>query len=463
MKKQYSMIFLALLAISAAHAQTLPADVPRLLQEADGYYYGINKPFNPGKAFALYQSCANAGDARAMYALGVQYSKGAGVAVNYQLAMQWLQQAVQKGNAKACYQLAMLYKKGRGTSQNFEKAYQLFAKGAELKDEDSRYMQAYMMYKGLGCAQNYKQAYELFYEGAQKDNAACMYYTGLCLRNGYGISRNTGEAHRWLERSADMGYEQSREELKITQPENYLAVNATTDVQYIDNASAYKRIKHNATPEDLSGTFTGTATRYDWSGQYIISQTPVSLSLTKTDNRFDGTWEENGATIPVHAVLTDKGLMFYNSLYSKTDHYSGGKPMQWEIRKGQIEIVKLRDSVYLTGNLQMYSPLHQEPGKPFTIKIAKWTPVHTEISSVNLNAFPAPFYKNFQVSFDLSETSRVNIKIVNTNGQTVYNDNTETLMPGKYTRSITLPVPNGVYMLSLIHNNQNNTIKIIKQ
>ncbi|MBO9203832.1 MULTISPECIES: T9SS type A sorting domain-containing protein [Niastella] len=465
MKKQYVTAFTALAAMFCANAQTQPADVGKLVNDADGYYYGLGKPFNPQKSFALYQQGAAAGNAKAMYGLGVQYSKGIGTTQDAAKALQWFQQAAESGYPKAWYYLGMMYKRGTGTKQDYEKAYRLFEKGAAQNDNKALAMKAYMLFKGLSCQQNYRQAYEIFLASAQKGHPASMYYVGLCLRNGYGVERNIDEARRWLVLSAEKGEGQSTGELALAQPENYLQQSSDGNKLLIDPLSKYVRVMHNAAAADMNGTFKGTAFKYDWSGRYIINQTPITLTLTPTENGFEGTWEEEDNSFPVTAMLTDKGLTFMNSTYSKVDHYSGGKPMNWELREGQIQVVKNADSILLAGNLQMYSPERKEPGKPFFIKIAKGSSDKALMVTqpVNLQAFPTPFTNSVRFSFELQQRMPVSILVVSMDGKTVYSETSETLMPGKYVRDVNLQVPAGVYMLSLKHGSQTSAVKIIRQ
>lgn len=83
-----------------------------------------------GKAFQLYKSLAEQGDADSEYTLGTLYLEGQGVEKNEGEAVKWIQKATLDGSADAQYHLGLMYKLGAAglprdrakAKENFEKA-----------------------------------------------------------------------------------------------------------------------------------------------------------------------------------------------------------------------------------------------------------------------------------------------------------------------------------------------------
>jgi uncharacterized protein len=63
-----------------------------------------------------------------MNSIGVMYQKGQGVAVDYQEAMRWFQQAAAGGNGTAMYNIGVAYQKGMGVQRDPDEAAKWFAK-----------------------------------------------------------------------------------------------------------------------------------------------------------------------------------------------------------------------------------------------------------------------------------------------------------------------------------------------
>ena len=66
------------------------------------------------KAYQLWRSLADKGDAGAMFDLGVLYWEGQGVPRNYSIAVKWWQRAAEQGSYKAQSKLGLMYFWGSG-------------------------------------------------------------------------------------------------------------------------------------------------------------------------------------------------------------------------------------------------------------------------------------------------------------------------------------------------------------
>ncbi len=83
------------------------------------------------KEFAWYTLAAEAGDADAMYAVGLAYRYGYPVTRDCKSALARFLGAVEAGNASAMYEAAYLYENGLGTKEDTQRAIALYTESAE--------------------------------------------------------------------------------------------------------------------------------------------------------------------------------------------------------------------------------------------------------------------------------------------------------------------------------------------
>ncbi|MFC4231615.1 tetratricopeptide repeat protein [Parasediminibacterium paludis] len=338
------------------------------------------KPTSLEEAHAICLLKAKNGDAKAMYDAGVHYRFGMGTAIDLTRAFEFILRAADNGNQDALYMLGEMYKDGIGIKQDYTTAFAIFSKKALRSDYRANATLAYMLYKGLGCKQNYAAAYNLFVTEAENGNTSCMYYVGLCLKNGYGTTQNIKEANKWLKKSADKGDKQSISELAEKEPENKWPATHYDKNSFIKSYNKYQTIEHRLNLDSLDsidGNYSGILYKYDWSGNYVIEQNAVKLNLAHTEAGLQGTLQEDGETFALKATIGADGLRFTNSIYRKIDRYSGGKPEEWEITGAQLQRIQERDSIYIVGNISMYSNDRREPSKPYLLKITYAIPKDT--------------------------------------------------------------------------------------
>jgi hypothetical protein len=383
-----------------------------------------------------------------------------------------------------------MYRTGWGVAQNFKLAYQWFEKGAAANSAVCMYDQGYMLYKGLGVTQNYQQAITLFRKGIKGGSSGSMYMLGLCFRNGYGIVKNIDSARYWLSVAATRGYRFAKEELQVPEPENISnqllssADNAGNDQFKAVSAPlgkskiypTFQRVSHNAKPAEVLGEYSGFVIRYDYSGQHVIGKSVLKLKLDTGGNTISGTWKEGESPIiNLQAEMTDSGMVFNNSAYLTTDHYSAGLQVSYLFKNARLLVIKQKDSLYMAGNLQLWSATRNEPEKPVYIYLVRNTPVaKQELSSTEslkvkassaseLKVYPNPFKNSLQVSFSLNQNSRVEISIADLTGRIVYLETPRSLTMGKYNFTIQTNLQLGAYLLTLNSNGQVSSTVIVKQ
>jgi cell division septation protein DedD len=82
-------------------------------------------------ALAAFRPLAENGDAKAQSILGLMYSYGEGVPVDYREASRWYRRAAQQNSSVAQYNLGMLYLEGKGVSQDTDEAIQWLTRAAD--------------------------------------------------------------------------------------------------------------------------------------------------------------------------------------------------------------------------------------------------------------------------------------------------------------------------------------------
>ena len=132
---------------------------------------------------------AQAGDARAMFEVGLSYESGIVVAKNLDETIKWWSKAADLGNTSALFNLASLYSSERvGT---------------------------FDMYKGKEIPKNPDEAFRLWkILGEQKELSAGMYHLGKCYWYGEGVGRSYKEAVKWWQKSARKGFKDAQKALK---------------------------------------------------------------------------------------------------------------------------------------------------------------------------------------------------------------------------------------------------------
>src|SRR5690606_38659877 len=83
---------------------------------------------NYAVALSEWRPYAERGDAHAQYNLGLLYSRGEGVPVDYAEAARWYQKAADQGIVAAQFNLGILCAKGQGVAQDHSLALEWYRK-----------------------------------------------------------------------------------------------------------------------------------------------------------------------------------------------------------------------------------------------------------------------------------------------------------------------------------------------
>jgi TPR repeat protein len=82
-------------------------------------------------SLAVFRPLAESGDAKAQSILGLMYSYGEGVSVDYRESARWYKRAADQNSSVAQYNLGMLYAEGKGVQQDTDLAIDWLTKAAE--------------------------------------------------------------------------------------------------------------------------------------------------------------------------------------------------------------------------------------------------------------------------------------------------------------------------------------------
>ncbi|MDQ0966728.1 hypothetical protein QFZ20_002131 [Flavobacterium sp. W4I14] len=425
--------------------------------------------YDPVKGFEIYLQAALQGNPKAMNAVGVLYSEGVGIPQNKETGFEWFKKSADHDYAGSWVNLGRCYSRGQGTVQDFEKAFISFSKGSLAKSSEASQGKGYLLYKGFGCEQNYEEAVQLFKQGVKGGVLASMYFLGLCYRNGYGTTVNIDSARYWLAKADRLGYPVAKDELANPRAE-YVPTEASkrsavSMVSFVKQNRSDKEFIPVEQPEAsmIAGKYKGYAIRYDWSGQYVISKTPLNLILRRNGNLFNGSWKEGDNTsAEVQAALNGQGMLFHSTVYKRENQYSQKRAISYEFKNADLKVLKQGDSVYLAGNIKLWDLENNEPERPLYISLSRSQEEVSELApSKGLQAYPNPFNHTLQVTFTLEKASLVKILLADMSGQVVYNGSAH-LDAGRQEQSIKPDVPPGAYILKVTYEDKVKTVVVIK-
>jgi uncharacterized protein len=472
MKKHIFCAILLMLLGYASQAQGTQVNQPLTADEAfnKGLLFGFSglviKDVEKAKNFFL--QAVTLGHTKANFELGKIYAAEDNSASKIK-AVTYFEKAAQLGITDAWTQLGYLFYQTKIENQDFEKAFAYFKKGAEANNNDCLAVVGYFYFKGLNKEQDYAKAFEYFTKAAEKDNPMAIYFMGLQYRNGYGVERNKDLARSLLVKSSRYNHFQAIKELEIKEPENPIQPIETPKIIQLDQVNGYKRIKHNMNAASIAGAYKGYAIRYDFSGKNILSVFPLEVNFKIEGNNVTGTWKEEEKTTNVTATYSERGLSFLNTEYNKIDHYSEFKGGEvWQFNNAKFNLLQQTDNTYITGNIQLYSNLRKEPGRPLYIHLSRAT-TNDEAKVLGKNAITlacnSPFTNDIQVTFKITQTTAVILKFYTQQGVAIFTQNAGTLPAGTYTRNFNIAntTTNGSYILQLETKTGNKSMLIIKQ
>ena len=161
-----------------------------------------------GVALAGTIKSAEAGDADAMFRMGISYLEGRDVQPNASTAFSWLQKAAEKDHVEAQFALGRMYRDGSGVARDLSLAYK-WLRAADLNG--NRNIEASLREIAAAMSeQEWQQAEEDALEWAlprlrnraDSGDSQAQAQLGLVYATGTGVERDDKEAFAWYSKAA---------------------------------------------------------------------------------------------------------------------------------------------------------------------------------------------------------------------------------------------------------------------
>ena len=196
-------------AVDAAQPERDAAPVvewSRRYKQARKYLYGSdNTPRDFAKAYALFLSEAERGNALAMHDLGRMLADGLGVEADAELSYEWYAKALAAFTAAEQaepwdyleYRIGKLYAAGLGTEQDYGAAARWFSMAAP-ENKYAAYSLGGLYYHGHGVEQSFERALALYRQSADSGFPYAAFSLAKMLRNGIGTAPDAAEADKYF-------------------------------------------------------------------------------------------------------------------------------------------------------------------------------------------------------------------------------------------------------------------------
>jgi TPR repeat protein len=158
---------------------------------------------------------AKAGDAKAEYALGLDYARGRGVPADDAQALKWFLKAAQQHNPEGEYALSELYLTGRGVPQDDAKATEWLKRAAQHGEPRAQYNLATFYLTGRGVAKDDALAFSWMQKAAQQRFDDGEFGLGSMYQHGTGVQRDDVKAAHWYRSAALQGSDDATTNLAL--------------------------------------------------------------------------------------------------------------------------------------------------------------------------------------------------------------------------------------------------------
>ncbi|MCR5297909.1 MAG: T9SS type A sorting domain-containing protein [Paludibacteraceae bacterium] len=461
------IILLCVLINPSLNGQTTGAPVSifslsrvETLRLADRLLLGDDTDIDYGKAALLFTRQARRGDAVAMTRLAGMYRQGLGVEQDNAKALALYRNAAKGGYGKAAYNIGVMYKHGEGVEQDFKKAFHQFRKSYKMGDKQkASQMLGYMSYKGLGTPQSYERALHYFHIGDSLGNPSSQYFIGLCYMAGNGVPQNIEEGKRWMEKALANGSEQAssfirHERIKKYEPGGKCHAPQKSKVPEARNCSG----------KNLEGMWSGRLITHDWSGNKIVDEKPLQLTLQISGEGMSGLWvQDDSVLLRINGHLEDTQWVFDGMHYEDPDIH---RP--WDITSAQFQVDSTDAGEQLVGIVRQYSPATKEPSAPTSIALVRTLGnAHGHLASAiegkeSLRVSPNPFVRDVTIGYALAKSQEIRLTVTTLDGALVYKT-VRQKTSGVHVEQLSLDVPTGVYLVRLEGSDVTMTAKMVKE
>ncbi len=186
---------------------------------ADYYFWGFGLKRNKAQAFTLYKKASAAGDAMAVYHMGLFHETGLDIdndgileiprdrakgAALKAKAIKGVENLAKKGDGEALYHMAVFHRDGlHGFKKDRKKSEKFIKKGVGQKYPRSIFLHGKNVFDYEKKPDS--EACDIFRNAAAIGSAEGAYQLGTCYRLGAGRSKNLTSAKRWYEFAVTKG------------------------------------------------------------------------------------------------------------------------------------------------------------------------------------------------------------------------------------------------------------------
>ena len=179
-------------------------DIHRIASEPGETFFQKVEKWIPD-ALDFLKSKAEAGNAEALYKLGILYFCGEGVNQDKGEAINLWGLSAENGHRMAQYNLGLCHDYGEGVPKNIEKAVKWYFKAAEKGVAAAQKDLGNCFFYGEGVPEDKNEAIKWFYRAALNESSIAQFSLGYCYLNGIGSPINKEEAERWIRKSCEQG------------------------------------------------------------------------------------------------------------------------------------------------------------------------------------------------------------------------------------------------------------------
>ncbi|GHT39813.1 hypothetical protein FACS189437_04290 [Bacteroidia bacterium] len=430
---------------------------------------GVGVELDYKKAYVIFRTLAENGDAEACNALGMMFKYGIGFKQSDEKALEFFQKSAEGGYAKAAYNIGLMYKYGHGVDQNLTLSMEWFEKANEMGHDNTNYVIGYAYYKGMGKKQSYSTAFQFFQTGAEQGSTSCMYMLSICYFKGRGIQRNVEQGKYWMEQVADKGYSKAVDIMARNDSETFgekKPVLRSSRNNALNSMIPQKHISvvndENIANQQITGEWEGSLIQYDWSGEEIEQESKLKVIFDQTGNHIAGLWIENDSlSTRINVSIQDSSWVFDNVVL-----YEQPRPM--DMRNGKFNIVHKNGKEYLTGNVSFYSEKTREYTAPNYIILERVSNHATGIDSPlqddnQITVAPNPFNDKIKVQMTLAQPQKVRIVVYDSSGKRIETGELQNYSAGKHEVEIsTISYPKGYYIVKVAGEYISKSIAVIK-
>lgn len=151
------------------------------------------------------RNAAEAGDARALYEIGLRYTDGSGVASDYTEAAKWYALSAERGFAPAQYRLGNFNEKGLGMPRDAVKATKFYEQAAAQGNASAMHNLAVLYAMGPAGQVNNDSAAKWFFKAAELGVKDSQYNLGILTAKGLGRTQSLEESYKWFALAAEAG------------------------------------------------------------------------------------------------------------------------------------------------------------------------------------------------------------------------------------------------------------------